>query len=178
MPVSTERNAELAALYTQHQASLRRQVSAVVITTPENVEDACMFAWVQLLRHELAQPETVAAWLLTVAKREAIKLERRSKGTEPLHGEFAGALEPADPHDQIAMRTLTLDAVAAITAAGLSDRQAKLVGLRTAGFSHREISTATGDTLRTVDRQLLRADRKLRATEQRTGGENPPARAS
>ncbi|MHB8696296.1 MAG: RNA polymerase sigma factor [Solirubrobacteraceae bacterium] len=170
MPVSTERNAELAALYTRHQSSLRRQVSALVSTTPENVEDACMFAWVQLLRHQLARPDEVGAWLLTVAKREAIKLERHSRRAAPLHGEYPSAVEPADPRDEIATRALTLDAVAAIAAAVLTDRQAKLVGLRAAGLSHDEISNATGDSLRTVERQLLRADRKLRHARTAQGG--------
>jgi RNA polymerase sigma factor (sigma-70 family) len=178
MLVTTDRAAQLSALYTQHQPTLHRRVRALVSTTRENVEDACMFAWAQLLQHQLEQPDAVSSWLLTVAKREAIKLEIRSRAAELLHGEFASALEPADPRDHIAARTLTLDAAAAITAAGLTDGQTKLVGLRAAGFSYQEIATATSLTVRTVERQLLRADGKLREARTASGGGDTPAEGS
>ena len=46
--------------------------SLPVNTTPENIEDACMFAWMQSLTHQLEEPTAVGSWLLTVARREAI----------------------------------------------------------------------------------------------------------
>lgn len=50
----------------------------------------------------------------------------------------------------------------AITQARLHPREARLVGLRAAGYNREEIVELTGDTYRTVDRQLVRAQRKLR----------------
>ncbi len=41
-------------------------------------------------------------------------------------------------------------------------RQQRIVWLQGAGFDYREIGARTGDTRRTVERQLLRAKRKLK----------------
>ena len=49
-----------------------------------------------------------------------------------------------------------LDAVAALPA-----RQARVLGLHVAGYSYAEIGERTGDTYRTVDRQMARARRAL-----------------
>jgi hypothetical protein len=64
---------QLAALCLTHHPTLRRRLAAVVNTTPENLEEACVFARMQLLTHGLDESDAVGAWLLTVARREAIK---------------------------------------------------------------------------------------------------------
>jgi DNA-directed RNA polymerase specialized sigma24 family protein len=66
-----------AQLFEAHALRLRAVVSRSVRTSPVNVEDACAFAWLQLVRR---RPPTVAtfAWLRTTAIREAVKLHRRS----------------------------------------------------------------------------------------------------
>jgi DNA-directed RNA polymerase specialized sigma24 family protein len=43
----------------------------------------------------------------------------------------------------------------------LPARKLRLVALRAVGFSYRDIAAITGDTVRTVDRQLRRAERRL-----------------
>ena len=88
---------QLAALYVTHQPKLRRQLAAVVNTTPENLEDACMFAWMQLFTHRLDKADAAGGWLLTVARREAIKLDRRARRNHPLPTlEDGSALEAVD----------------------------------------------------------------------------------
>lgn len=161
---------ELAALYTTHQPRLGRQLRALVNTTPENLEDACMFAWTQLLTRQLRQPETVGTWLLTVARREAIKLDQRARRTDALPA-FEGepALEPVDPRDEIGACELSHDAAAIIAAARLTDREARFVGLQAVGLTYEEIASLTANTLRTVERQLLRAHGKLRHARDRCG---------
>src|SRR4051794_4727778 len=68
--------AELFALYDER---LRRAVRHDVNTTPENINDGCAFAWGRLL---IYQPDrhTVLPWLVTVAKRETIRLDRQQRG--------------------------------------------------------------------------------------------------
>jgi len=67
-----------AELFEEHALRLLSAVSATVRTSPVNVEDACAFAWLQLLR---CRPERKAAfaWLCKTAIREAIKLDRRAR---------------------------------------------------------------------------------------------------
>jgi RNA polymerase sigma factor (sigma-70 family) len=165
---------QIAALYLAHQPRLRRQLAALVNTTPENIEDACMFAWMQLLTHQLEEPTTVGSWLLTVARREAIKLDQRRRRSQALHDE----LEAPDPVDRIGAAERRLDTAAVIAAAGLSARGRRLVALQAAGLSYREIAEHTGDSVRTVERQLLRARRKLEQARSRTEGELLPSRCS
>ena len=64
-------------LFDQHARRLNAVVSRSVRTSQANVEDACGFAWLQLIRH---QPPRAAAlaWLRTTAVREAMKLRRRT----------------------------------------------------------------------------------------------------
>lgn len=47
-------------------------------------------------------------------------------------------------------------------AAALVPRESRLIGLRALGYSHREPAALTGDSERTVERQLTRAGRRLR----------------
>jgi hypothetical protein len=48
----------------------------VVKTSDANVDDACSFAWMQLIRRQPTRA-TVLAWLTTVAIPEAIRLDRQ-----------------------------------------------------------------------------------------------------
>jgi DNA-directed RNA polymerase specialized sigma24 family protein len=45
----------------------------------------------------------------------------------------------------------------------LRPRQRRLLGLRAGGRDYHEISAATGDSRRTIDRQLVRARKRLAA---------------
>jgi DNA-directed RNA polymerase specialized sigma24 family protein len=81
-------------LYEAWASRLLRSVASCVNTSDANVQDACSIAWIQLLR---CQPrrETALAWLVTVAKREAIRLDRAERAHD------SGGLEVdwmPDPH--------------------------------------------------------------------------------
>src|SRR3954453_13915126 len=66
-------------LYIAHANRLRRIVTANVNTSAANIEDACSFAWLQLVAKD-PRRETVFGWLAKVAIREAIRLDRRDRG--------------------------------------------------------------------------------------------------
>jgi DNA-directed RNA polymerase specialized sigma24 family protein len=97
---------DIAALFSRYDRKLRDRVSAVVNTSQANIEDACMFAWVQLLRCELDEVDAAYSWLTTVAIREAIKLDRADRRTRPLPVDEHGAvIEPIDPRDELPRQT-------------------------------------------------------------------------
>jgi DNA-directed RNA polymerase specialized sigma24 family protein len=145
-----------AELYAQNAERLRRHVSAAVRTSPAVIDDACQFAWTALLRHQ-PRRETWFAWLRMVAIREAWHLSRLEGRTAPLEAaefELAGGV---DPEQHLAAReSLRL-------VASLPPRQRRMIALQAAGHSREEIAGVTGDTVRTVDRQLVRAKHRLRA---------------
>ena len=72
---------DTAVLFSRYDRKLRDRVSAVVNTSQANIEDACMFAWLQLLRHEIDEIDAAYSWLTTVAIREAVKLDRADRRT-------------------------------------------------------------------------------------------------
>lgn len=146
-----------ATLFAQHHQHLLRSVARVVNTDGPTVEEACSFAWLQLMRTNPVRGETLFAWLRTVAVREAIRLDRRFRLTNLLSEE---ALEYAvgtaiEMDDELEARQ-ALKAVA-----DLPPRQRRALGLQAAGYSYDEIAELTGDTHRTVERQVMRARRTL-----------------
>jgi RNA polymerase sigma factor (sigma-70 family) len=156
-------------LFREHHPRLRNHVARVVRTSRANVEDACSFAFLQLLRHQPGR-EHVYGWLLRTATREAIKLDQRARRAVPLpHGsDDHGGREPFDERARPEVELLA--AREAVAAAGMTAREWRIVGLHAAGLSYTEVSRVTGDSERTVQRQLLRGRHKLRAARARQGG--------
>jgi RNA polymerase sigma factor (sigma-70 family) len=145
-------------LFERHACQLRAVVGRRVSTSPANVEDACAFAWLQLVRRRPAEPGAFA-WLCTTAIREAIRLCRRAALTDTLDEADETA---ADPRDGLHARLELIAAGQQIRRVRLRPREARLVGLRAAAYRREEMAEVTGESCRTVDRQLGRAQRKLR----------------
>ncbi len=160
-PPAALADGELETLYRSHHQRLLRAVARAVHAAPATVEDACSFAWLQLHRHaRVAHPK---AWLLTVAVREAVRLDRGEHSSAPLPADAGGEdVLVVDPVDRLAASELALDTRALLTTAALTDRQIRLIGLYASGFTYREMAELTDQTVRTVERQLLRALRQLR----------------
>src|ERR1700749_1631970 len=80
-PTATLRDLDdVATLYREEAASIRRIVGAHVSAPPAVIEDACQVAWCRLLipRARL-RPESARAWLVQVAVRETLKAVRRER---------------------------------------------------------------------------------------------------
>ncbi len=138
------------------------------------VEEACQAAWGRLLaRRESVGADCVLSWLATTAVREALKLLRRERRHLSLDaaidrdgdgavgaglGAAPGAAAPALGPESLVERRERLAALGA-----LPRRQQRLLWMRALGFSYAEIASHTGDSTRTVERQLLHARRTLRA---------------
>src|SRR5450755_1288699 len=95
-------------LFAELHPKLARQVRRLVRTGEENVQDACSFAFPQLLRYRPSR-ESVFSWLLTVAVREAVKLDQRGRRDRRFSArEDGGELEPVDegPDPELWLETL------------------------------------------------------------------------
>jgi RNA polymerase sigma factor (sigma-70 family) len=159
-------------LYAQHAAMLLRQVRATVITSDAIIEDACAAAWAILLRRQPTRGHTLFAWLRVVAIREAIRMDRAARAVSSYEAVIAAA-EHEDAVTEIGKESArpqpTHSDEPAIRArealrelAGLHQRPRRIFALHVAGYSYAEIAQLTGDTVRTVDRQMSRARQHVR----------------
>jgi len=155
-------NAELTELYTELAPTLERIVSSNVRAYRGLIEEACQSAWAGLLAHrsELI-PGTELGWLATTATREALvlmRLERRDLSLEAeqeAEGEVLELPVVAGPEDAVDLRERLAEV------RQLPARQHRMVMLQGFGYRYEEIAEVTGDSPRTVERQLLFARRRL-----------------
>ena len=145
---------------------LLRSVGRAANAPEAIVEEACAFAWLRLIECQPERTERIFAWLRTVAIHEAWRMARRERVAMRLDQRWAGG-GGFEVHELVADERASLearlDALDALELAGtLPPRQRRLFGLQIAGFSYREISELTGDSTRTVDRQLRRAHERVR----------------
>ena len=159
-------SADLAELYGQLSKRLERIVRRDVRAPVPVIEDACQFAWVTLVSHrDRVRQATTLPWLVKTAQHEAFKLVRRDGRDRSLEAtlETAGDVPPRltapDPHELAAAH----DQLGQLQR--LPPRQQRLIWLQGLGLSYAEMAQCTGDTTRTVERQLLRARQAVRGFE-------------
>ncbi len=117
-----------------HANRLRRAVRHTVNTSVANLDDACAFAWAQLVA---CQPrrETVFSWLVTVATREAIRLDKRDRRWTDV-GDHVIAEVAAEPLTED--RALLLDVVDALDT--VHPRRRRMLLMHAVGFTSDEIA--------------------------------------
>lgn len=157
---------ELFELYAER---LRRVTGMAVNTSPDIVEEACAQTFAQLL---ISQPrrETVWPWMKTVARREAIRLDRRARAPLPLArpGEYPDAgvdFDVPDPKSSGAVVDAMLDAKARL--GRLNPREREAVVLKALGWKYHEIAKDLGVSPSRVEQIVTRASGKLRRIEER-----------
>jgi RNA polymerase sigma factor (sigma-70 family) len=168
---------------------LERRLAWAVNTSAANREDAIAFAWTVFLRRQPDRDGPWRAYLATIARNEAIDLDRRDRdhGTltrgpdhpVPPDTDRAPPERPiADPHDRHTQRLELSDAVALL--AQLPERPRQVAFLRAHGLPWREIQELTGLTRSQLNRQLARANRALeQLLDDRRNAERPlPPRAA
>lgn len=157
---------DVAALYARSADLVRHSVRGEVAACEAVIDDACQFAWGRLLHHrERVRRDRAVSWLITTALHEAFKLIRRDDREVSLEAlvEDTGDLHisrAAPAPDEVVEPRLRLELLRE-----LPERQERLVWLQGLGFDYPEMSTETGMTIRTVDRQLVKARRALRALD-------------
>lgn len=157
---------DVGELYGVHATRLAQIVRADVRASEVVVEDACQFAWSRLVFHaDHVRRESALSWLITTAVHQAVRLARREHRELSLEAILETAPEPLEclempgPHEVVDQRR-RLEGLSM-----LPPRQQRLVWLQAMGFSYAEIAATEGDSLRTVERQLLRAKQTLREPE-------------
>jgi RNA polymerase sigma factor (sigma-70 family) len=155
---------DLGELYVALSPRLKRIVGLDVRAPSAVIEDACQSAWGHLVRdREGIRRDAALAWLATTATREALMFLRRQSRCYSLEGtvERAGeaALQDSVPGaEDVWEQRQRLEEIRV-----LPQRQQQMLWLHGLGYSYAEIATITGASLRTVERQLLRAKREMRA---------------
>jgi RNA polymerase sigma factor (sigma-70 family) len=144
-------------------ATRLEQIVRIDVHAPDVVvEDACQFAWSRLLHHRhRVQRETVLTWLARTAVHEALKLLRRD------HRELSLEAASEQGTSVVAPRAAATDALVEqrerlAEIRRLPERQQRLLWLHALGWSYAEIAVRESCTVRTVDRQLIRARQRLR----------------
>ena len=157
---------EVAELYARAAGLVRGQVCSEVTAPEAVIDDACQFAWIRLLHHrDRVARDRAVSWLITTALHEVFKLVRRAGHDLSLEQ----LLEETDdlrinrsapaPEEAVGAR-LRLELLQE-----LPERQERLIWLRGLGFDYSEMATETDMTVRTVERQLVKARRNLRVLE-------------
>lgn len=150
----------VSGLYRSLQPQLMRILRSNLQAPEWVIEDACQIAWGALIEHgETVTPGGELGWLSTTAAREALRLLRRERLTQsyeqlPQPVQLAGFRAPA-PEQQLELRQRLADIRA------LPVRQQRVLMLQGFGYEYEEIAAVTGETRRTVARQLTRARQRL-----------------
>jgi RNA polymerase sigma factor (sigma-70 family) len=163
-----DRSAAIADFYSQQAGRLVRLV-AQDLGDLVKAEDGCQAAWLALLSDErIPLDHRGLAWLRKVARTTGRRAAReRECPAGSLSGGGEGDRELDEPSGALrGPLSRVLDREAQEQAwerlRGLTARERRLLGLQAFGFSYEEIAGLTGDSLRTVERQVLRGRAKLR----------------
>jgi RNA polymerase sigma factor (sigma-70 family) len=139
-----------------------------------DAEDAFQATWLLLLEniHRLTQPERLAGWLATVARREALHTAQRNIRTLPVdEGHFA--LSTEDDESLATVLTLERDAAVRRALATLPARDQTLLTLLVAEPSHsyEQIAQALGIPIGSIGPTRARCLERLRRAMLATGME-------
>jgi len=147
------------ALFRCYNDRLLRAVASVADAPHAVVEDACAFAWLQLVRRQ-PRRDTAYPWLRQVAVREAWRLARRERRDAHLEEVSGDIDEPWAPVD-----TLTaVEARAALAVlAELPDRQRRYLTLLIAGYRYADIARLSDATYTNVNKHLAGARATIRS---------------
>jgi RNA polymerase sigma factor (sigma-70 family) len=147
---------EVEALYADHAVRVRRLVRLSVTASDAVIEDACQVAWMRLVLHRARVCRDGAlSWVVRVATNEARRQARRAGrdlSLEQVTEDRGDAVATPELMDELAERRERLARIAT-----LPERQQRVVWLQGLGFSYAEMAGRTGDSRRTVERQLTRA---------------------
>jgi RNA polymerase sigma factor (sigma-70 family) len=157
---------DLAELYGLLAKRLERIVRRDVRAPDPVIEDACQFAWATLVSHRArVRRATTLPWLVKTAQHEAFKLARRDRRDHSLEATLEQAGDGAlrlTAHDSEEL-AFAHDRLGQLER--LPTRQQRLMWLQGLGLSYAEMAQQTGDTTRTVERQLQRARQAVRGFE-------------
>lgn len=149
------------ALYAELAITLRHFVGGRVGTSDANLDDACGFAWTQLVATSPSIGESIFAWLAQVAIREAWRLHRldlreTSRGDDAVVDAIESKLADAEPAERVDL------AEVAEVIATIHPRKRRMLLLHATGFSLAEIAEEYGISVERARQLVWRARRQVR----------------
>ena len=166
---SATRLAGIAAMHRNHARELERRVASRARAEPRTIEDACSFAWMQLITHPAIDldgpPDGALAWITRTAVHEAWRLEAMRARDElldeaALRRELRQHEQTTPGVDELVAQRARLDLVAQIP-----PRPRRFLLRHALGHSYREIAVDEHVSLTTTNKQIARARRLLRALD-------------
>jgi RNA polymerase sigma factor (sigma-70 family) len=157
------RPVDVGELYALLATRLEQIVRLDVRAPDVVVEDACQFAWSRLVHHRhRVQRETVMSWLARTAVHEAVKLLRRDRRELSIDAapDCAAPMAVASSFPAPPLVCENRERLGELRL--LPARQQRAVWLHAFGLSYAEIAEHEGCSVRTVERQLLRARQRIR----------------
>ncbi len=156
-----------AELFARYHQRLVRVTSLNVTTSRDNVEDACAYAWAQLLSHQ-PRRDTIFAWLRTVARRQAIRLDAASRRQLSIDAHERAAshvkgLAATHRNADVAHGLLEVRERLAV----LPDQERDIAFMRAAGWRYRDIASCLDLTEARVNKLLTRADARVHELDAR-----------
>jgi DNA-directed RNA polymerase specialized sigma24 family protein len=155
-------------------------VRHLVTTSPDIVDDACNYAWMEFIRCQPDRDRNWRAWLVTTAQREAWKLDGKERGHVgfEVDGSREGlAREPSEPRDVVAIRAELRFALEVFATVPERRREAK--ALWVTGFKYTEIQEQLGLTYTRVNHLMSEANKAIQTERHRAASLDPegPPRA-
>ncbi|GEM_PF-2332506 len=175
VPVGSERREGLAEFFAANHRRLARRVGYFAHGAGGTaVDDACAYAWLQLVRRPDVDLDADGySWLSVVAIHEAWRLSRSDRAEQPAglfwpESECAGerpepAALDADPLDRALAAELHRARVQ--TLAVLKPHELQALGLQALGYRYQEIVALTGSSYTAVNRRLSEGRTRLRRVE-------------
>ncbi len=166
-PLSKSGSAHTGAdheLYVEHGRKLRRFVGSRVTTSDANLDDACSFAWMQLLATGPSRGESIFIWLATVATREAWRLHRLER-RDARDGDEVILDEMESPAAGTAADRIALDQVAEVLRT-IHPRKRRMLLLHAAGFTCEEIAAEYGISVERARMLVYKARLQVRKRTQ------------
>src|SRR3954453_7886806 len=167
-------------LYLEFNHQLVEHLTAAVRASPEDIEDAAAFAWLQFFRYQPDRDQSWQGWLYRTAQREAWKLNagHRREGLHIVHDADAGkpglTREPPDPRDRLDERVELLAALEELR--HLPSHLRRVVLLRSQVNRHAELAEVLGVTTGRVGQLLQQVTvRQQERAERRAELERPVA---
>ena len=145
-------------LFQRYADRLRRVTQVSVNTTREIVDDACAFAWMKLITNQ-PRRETVFAWLRTVARNEAIRLDGIARGISSIDTGPAPT-ETAATRNRVETTQAMLELRERLEE--LPAREREVVLLQAAGWRYQELAEFLDVSDTRINQLLARASARMR----------------
>lgn len=170
-PGSANENLDFENLFQQHWERMCR-VAGRLVGDMDEAQDVALAAFLQLYQHPPAEEQNLGGWLYRVVTRlgyNALRTRRRQQlyESQAANGLNASAAEDAEASLERRQQAQQVRSVLQ----KMKPRTARLLALRSAGFSYAEIAAALEVPPSSVGTLLARAEREFEAKFLKERGE-------